>query len=447
MDTVYEKEKYLPVLAETEVLVVGGGPAGLCAALAAAREGVDTILLERFGFLGGNLTQAMVESLVWYRHENTVEAGGIGRELEDFATSFGGTYPDPESTGRLLDADMFKCAADKLIARSGVRPLLHCYAVGAVVEEGMIKGVVTESKSGRQAVLAKTVIDASGDADIAAFAGAPYKKARAAALMDVTTGFGVSGVDVAAFRKHIAEQPGKIGDWATETAKGEEELFSAYFTHVFEQARRAGLIPKDSPLEGFWHAITEAGEVTGLNVVRVSSVDCTNVWDLTRAEIEGRQQVLDALEALRRYQPGFEKAKLRTIGSSVGTRESRKIVGRYNLTAYDVKNQACFEDTIGIFPEFLDAYGIVYIPTTGRYFQVPYGVMVPQGVENLLVAGRCVGGDKISHSATRQMMCCAVTGQGAGVAAAAAIKSGCTTGTVDMKAVQAQLKKQGVRIE
>lgn len=447
MPTVYEKEKHLPILAETDVLVVGGGPAGLSAALASAREGVDTILLERYGFLGGNLTQAMVESLAWYRHEKTVEAGGIGRELEGFATAFGGSYPDPESTGRLLDADMFKCAADKLIEESGVTPLFHCYAVGAVVEDGVIKGVITESKSGRQAVLAKAVIDASGDADIAALAGAPYTKAPAGKLMDVTTGFGVSGVDVEAFRKHIAAYPGKIGDWATETAKGEEELFSAYFTHVFEQARQAGVIPRNLPLEGFWHAITEAGEVTGINVVRVSNVDCTNVWDLTRAEIEGRKQVLMAIEALRRFQPGFEKAKLRTIGSSIGTRESRKIVGRYDLTGHDVKNQARFADTIGIFPEFLDAYGIVYIPTTGRYFQVPYGIMVPKQVDNLLVAGRSVAGDQISHSATRQMMCCAVTGQGAGVAAAAAVKSGRSTSSVDISIVQKQLKKQGVRIE
>ncbi len=446
MKTVYERERNIPVTAETEVLVVGGGPAGLAAALAAARSGVDTLLLERFGFLGGTLTQAMVESLVWYRHERTIEAGGIGRELEEYATAFGGTYPDPESTGRLLDADMFKCAADQLLAEAEVRLLFHCYAVGAIVEEGLLKGVITESKSGRQAIMAKVVIDASGDADIAAFAGAPYTMEPKGRLMDLTTGFGVSGVDVAAFRRHIAEFPGKIGDWASLTDKGEEELFSAYFSTVFEKARKDGVIPEDSPLEGFWHAITEAGEVTGLNVVRVTNVDCTDVWDLTRAEIEGRRQVLQALEALRRYQPGFENAKLRTIGSSIGTRESRKIIGRYNLTEYDVRNQASFSDTIGIFPEFLDAYGIVIIPTTGRYFQVPYGIMVPDKVDNLLVAGRCVAGDRVSHSATRQMICCTVTGQGAGVAAARAVQSGRTTATVEIKAVQNELVKQGVRI-
>lgn len=446
MDTVIEKEKRLPVLAKTDVLVVGGGPAGLSAALSSAREGVDTILLERYGFLGGNITQSMVDTLVWYRHEKTVEAGGIGRELEEFATAFGGTYPDSQSIGRLLDADMFKCAADRLVEKSGVRPLFHCYAVGAIVENGLIKGVITESKSGRQAILASTVIDASGDADIAAFAGAPYTQEPPNKLMGATTGFGVSGVDIEAFRKDVAANPGKLSDWATETEKGDGKLFSPYFQNVFERARADGIIPADSPLEGYWSTLTESGEATGLNVVRVDGIDCTNVWDLTRAEIEGRKQVLDALKALKRYQPGFEKAKLRTIGSSIGTRESRKITGRYYLTGDDVRNQAKFVDSIGISPEFLDAYGIVIIPTTGRYFQVPYGIMVPQKIDNLLVAGRCVAGDQVSHSATRQMICCALTGQGAGVAAATSVKSGTPTASVDISLVQNALEKQGVRI-
>jgi len=138
--------------------------------------------------------------------------------------------------------------------------------------------------------------------------------------------------------------------------------------------------------------------------------------------------------------------KLRTFGSSLGVRESRKIIGEYNITEQDVKNEARFEDSIGIFPEFLDGYGVVFIPTTGRYFQVPYGIMVPQKVENLLVAGRCVAGDKISHAATRQMMCCTVTGQGAGVAAAVSVKDRRTCRNVDIRTVQKALKKQGVRI-
>jgi hypothetical protein len=154
-----------------------------------------------------------------------------------------------------------------------------------------------------------------------------------------------------------------------------------------------------------------------------------------------------ALDALKKYTPGFEKAKLRTFCSSLGTRESRKILGEYNITEHDVRNEARFEDSIGIFPEFLDGYGVVIIPTTGRYFQVPYGIILPQKVENLLVAGRCVAGDRVSHAATRQMMCCTVTGQGAGIAAAVSLKDNVTCRAVNIATVQKLLKKQGVRIE
>ena len=169
--------------------------------------------------------------------------------------------------------------------------------------------------------------------------------------------------------------------------------------------------------------------------------------DLTRAEMEGRRQALYAIEALRRYTPGFEDAHLRTFGMTLGTRDSRKVVGRYELTAADVRGEARFEDSVGIFPEFLDGYGVLVLPTTGRYFQVPYGVLVPQGVDNLLAAGRCVAGDRVSHAATRNQMCCAVTGQAAGVAAAVSLRDGRSTGEVDVRHVQAELRRQGVRLD
>ena len=182
-------------------------------------------------------------------------------------------------------------------------------------------------------------------------------------------------------------------------------------------------------------------------MVVMAGYDCTDVRDLTRAEIEGRRQALLAIEALRRYTPGFEQARLRTFGSTLGTRDSRKIVGRCELTGDDVRGEARFEDSVGIFPEFLDGYGVLVLPTTGRYFQVPYGILVPQGVDDLLVAGRCVAGDKISHAATRNQMCCAVTGQAAGAAAAVSIRDGRTTGEVDVARVQEELRRQGVRLD
>jgi hypothetical protein len=152
-----------------------------------------------------------------------------------------------------------------------------------------------------------------------------------------------------------------------------------------------------------------------------------------------------AIKALQRFAPGFENADLKNFGMTVGIRDTRKIVGRYNLTEDDVRNQGRFEDSIGIFPEFIDGYGVLVLPTTGRYFQVPYDSLVPVGVENLLVAGRSIAGDKISHASVRNMMCCTVSGQGAGVAAAVSLKRGQCTAEIGIAHIQDELNRQGVR--
>ncbi len=439
----------IPVMDETDVLVIGSGPGGLSASLAAAREGVDTMLIERFGCFGGNITQAGVESIAWYRHEKTVEAGGIGIEFEKRAKEMGGNRKEPQSLSHALDTEMFKYVADKMVQEAGIVPVLHCFGVEVIMEGNILKGIITESKSGRQAIMAKRIIDASGDADIVRLVGAPYLKAPREELLGVTVTFGCSGVDVARFLEYVKQNPSCIGDWdeIEQTADKENDLFSPYIEEPFNKAKAAGEIPENAWIKGTWSSLTEAGEATYLNLVVASGIDPTNVWDLTKAEIECRQLVMWALNAMKKYIPGFEKAKLRTFCSSLGVRESRKIIGDYNLTEYDVRNEARFEDSIGIFPEFLDGYGVVIIPTTGRYFQVPYGIIIPQKVENLLVAGRCVAGDKISHAATRQMMCCAVTGQGAGVAAAISLKDNVSCRAAGIPKIQKVLKKQGVRIE
>lgn len=235
--------------------------------------------------------------------------------------------------------------------------------------------------------------------------------------------------------------------WQTETTGKEDDLFSPYIQEPFDLARREGIIPDHiRGIGGTWGRITATGEATYLNVITLKGYDSTDVRDLTHAEMDGRHRALLAIEALRRFAPGFEGARLRTFGMTLGTRDSRKIVGRYDLTGHDVRGQARFADSIGLFPEFLDGYGLLALPTTGRYFQVPYGILVPRDVENLLVAGRCVAGDDVSHAATRSQMCCTVTGQAAGVAAAVSLKTGATTGQVDVPAVQAALQRQGVRL-
>jgi succinate dehydrogenase/fumarate reductase flavoprotein subunit len=467
MKVIEESSRSIPVMAETDVLVIGGGPAGLSAAIAASREGVNTIIVDRYGCFGGVITQTMIGTIAWYRYAKTIDAGGIAKEFERQAKELGGTINvfgnlknkemiaemekeglmvNGEPTYEILDTEIFKYVADKMVLDAGIKPILHCYAVDALMEENTIKGVITESKSGRQAIIAKRVIDCTGDADIAYKAGAPYRKNPKNELMEVTVNFGCSGINIGKFLMYIYINRGSIGDWG-ETSGKEEDSFSTYLVEPFNKAREAGEIPNDVKIESFWTNYTDAGEITSFNGIHMTNIDCTDVLDLTQAEIEGRKRVIWAIKALKKYTPGFKKARLRTIGSSLGTRESRKIIGEYNITENDIKRQARFKDSIGICPEFIDGYGIAIMPTTGRYFHVPYRITVPLKVENLLVAGRCVAGDKISHAATRQMVCCAVTGQGAGMAAAMSIKDNNTCRRVDISAVQEVLRKQGVRIE
>lgn len=430
---------------------MGGGPAGLSAAIAAAREGVDVLLVERYGCFGGVITQVGVESIAWYRHEGTLDVEGIGIEFERRAQEMGASRPEPQSLSQALDTEMFKVIADQLLQEAGVTPLLHCLAVSPLLDGDTITGVITESKSGRLAIRAQRVIDATGDADIAYRAGAPCRHTPKDEMMGVTVGFSCSGVDKSRFLEYVHQHPTTIADWgknwAIQTTGKEDDLFSPYLEEPFNQARRDGVIPPElTSIGGTWSSITDEGEALGLNLIYMPGYDCTDVWDLTRAEIEGRRQVLLAIEALRRYVPGFERARLRAFGMTLGTRDSRKIIGEYNLTESDVRNQARFEDSIGIFPEFIDGYGVVVLPTTGRYFHLPYGILVPLKVENLLVAGRCVAGDKIAHAATRAMMCCTVTGQAAGVAAAVSLKHKVTCRQVPVALVQQALEHQGARV-
>lgn len=446
-----EKERKIKIFDEVDVLVAGGGPAGIAAAIGAARVGAKTILVERYGCFGGVLSQVGIEAFAWYRHENTVEAGGVAKEFEMEALKIGGATKEVQSESQALDAEMFKIVADRLLLDAGVIPLLHCFASDVIVEDGVIKGIIIESKSGRQAILAKRIIDCTGDGDIAALAQAPFTKRET--LSCVTPVFNMRGVDIARFDKYIYEELKPTysdwrGEWQMETNGKEDDMFSPYLVAPFRKAIEDGALDKEAHIDygGSYSSTTEYGEVLQMNTIFISGIDCTDVRDLTKAEIDGRHATLKAIDVLRNYVPGFENSRLRNFGMTIGTREARQIVGLYEMKKEDVQNQARFEDSIGIFPEFIDGNGMLWIPTTGRYYQIPLRALIPQKIENLLIAGRAISGDIHAHASFRNMSCCVVTGQGAGVAAGISVKDDVSVKDVDIKKVQNALEAQDVRV-
>jgi hypothetical protein len=446
----------------TDVLVVGGGPAGCAAAIAAADAGADVVLVERYGFLGGNATVALVMPLMSFHNEHQqaafTESGadtrllpsdhgegepvvaGVLWRLLDRLTERGGCVPPSLETGYTVpfDPEVFKLVLLDLLDESGVRMLCHAFASGALpLDDGW--RVVFETKSGPVVIDAGVVVDGTGDGDIAAACGAPYDIGRPedGLVQPMTLMFRVADFDQPRFAEYVRAHPdqwrGVHGLWdlvRRAAADGELEL------------------PREDVL---FFATPHPHEVS-VNSTRVTRALGTSVWDLTRAEYTARRQLAQIDRFLRTRVPGFEEAYVVQSGSHIGVRETRRVLGDYRLTGHDILAASTFPDVIahGAYP--VDIHNprgtgtVLKRVPEGRFYDIPLRCLLPRGTDRLLVAGRCISGTHVAHSSYRVMPIAMATGQAAGACAALAVRLGCVPREVPAPVVQQELLRQGARL-
>ena len=439
-ETIIEPSRPVPVYGEFDVVVVGGGPAGIMAASAAARAGCSTLLIERYGFLGGAGTAGGLSTFCGL-HARTHGADvrvirGLADELLDRLGKLNGLNA-PHLTiadgiaAQAFDISAYKIAADELVTGSGARILFHALAVGAVMRSrAEIDAVLIESKSGRQAVRGRFFIDASGDGDLAAWAGVPWEKAPPIdGMMYPSLMFRINGVDV--------DRAGPAPWRTVERLMDEAERAG---THTFPR-KKPIVRPQRNPLE--WRA-----NLTQLRTADGGAIDGTDVDQLTLGELAGRQQALDAFTFIRDRTPGFEDSYIVDIAPQIGIRETRRIIGAYQLTEDDVLGCADFDDTIGVngWPVEAHVAGTVefrWQRDERGYNQLPFRIIVPPATANLYVAGRCASMTHGAQSAARVTGPCFVMGEAAGLAAGMALSAGVAGGEVDVPELQRRLEDQG----
>lgn len=443
---------------EADVLVVGGGPAGLGAALGAAAAGARVILAERYGFLGGNATVALVMPLMSFhtQHARAEQAGaatllptdhgpgdpvvaGVVQRLLERLVQAGGAIAPSLQTGYVVpfDPEVFKLVAMDMLDEAGVQFLFHALA-SDVIGDGGIEGVVFETKSGPVVIRARVVVDCTGDGDVAAQAGAPYEIGRDDGLVQpMTLMFRMVEFERAAFAAYAQAHPDQ---W-----RGVHGLWD-----LVRQASAAGEL--ELPREDVLFFATLHEREVGINSTRIAKVLGTDVWDLTYAEWEGRRQMRQIAAFLRRYVPGFEQAYVAQSGVTVGVRETRRIVGDYRLTAEDVLQARKFEDVIARCSYPVDIHNpdgsgtLLQRLPAGEAYDIPLRCLLPRGVERVIVAGRCISGTHEALSSYRVMPTAMATGQAAGVCAALAVRHETVPRSVAAEMVQRELVRQGANL-
>jgi 2-polyprenyl-6-methoxyphenol hydroxylase-like FAD-dependent oxidoreductase len=440
-----------------DVIVAGGGIAGVTAAVASARNGTRTLIVERHNSLGGTMAAGLVGPMMTFHDQLGRQViGGLAQEVVDRLVALGaspGHILDTSgytSTITPFDNEYLKLVAQRMVLEAGAEILFQTYITDAIVDDGSVAGIVVENKGGRQLLGARVVVDATGDADVAARAGAEYMLGRPedhltqpASLM-----FRVSGVDLARLNAHAHLHPEdfRLGPEGAAGYDAQPLIAVCGFWDAMREARERGELHVERDAVLLFSMRPDEATINMSRVTRVSPVD---PWALTRAETDAREQVFQILTFLRRYIPGMESVRLKDTGAHIGVRESRRIVGQYVLTGEDCVGARRFPDAVlrNAYPVDIHqpdgSGGTDLFLAPGETYTIPYRCLVPAHIGGLLAAGRCISTDHVAHASTRTSPTCMALGQAAGTAAALAVQLGVQPRNVSVDLIQRSLRDQG----
>ncbi len=449
-NTITETGREIPVRKKSDVLVIGGGPSGIMAALAAAEDGLSVTLVESRSFVGGNMTIGL-PILGFLGQKGNQIIKGLPQKLIDRLKAVDASSehrPCPlHMSLTLVEPEAVKTVALQMLVDAGVDVLFYAFCASVVKEGDELKGVIIESKAGREALLAKVVIDCSGDADVAYRAGVPCEYGNdQGGVQPPTLMFCLGGVDTEKLRTSVAEEPRTyLTDFIPAEYFGQNNQFVLVgMRNLVKKAQEAGLTlttERTILITGL-----RKGEVW-VNMTRVNGVNGTDPGSLTYGEIEGRKQIHDIQKYLIDYVPGFENAYFLKTAPFLGIRETRRINGLYTMTRDDIMSCRHFDDAIAVASYPLDIHhpqgGGCTLEWCGDCYDIPYRSLIPQQVKNLIVAGRCISTTHEAMSAIRVMAPCMAMGEAAGRAAKMAVRNGIQPRDVDVKKLQQELLDKG----